>query len=97
VSEDIEGMRYELGKESAQKGETLHKGASEEFMHGYTDTKPSAWGGSSNVMPRLFGKGNDPSYKDWTCVCGSENRRFYKRCPMCNLSRQNAYLAEQNG
>jgi len=82
----IEGMRYELGRESAQKGDPLHEGASEEFYHGYTDARPTAWAGSSNVMPRLFGKGRVVREDPWDCVCGERNRHYYPRCQMCGIS-----------
>ena len=89
----VEDMRYELGRDAAQRGDQLHETASEEFRHGYSSYR-GGWG--SNVMPRKFGKGQpDPSYRDWTCTCGRENERYYKRCPDCGLSRQIAYAVQQ--
>lgn len=88
----IEDMRYELGRDAALKGEPLHDSASEEFRHGYASTR---WSGGSNVSPKLFGKGNNPYYRDWTCTCGTDNKRYWKRCPMCNLAREIAILASE--
>ena len=92
MSEDetIESMRHELGRDAAQKGDPLHKGASEEFVHGY-----SSWAGGSNVTPKKFGKGLDLYYIDWTCVCGCENRRYHKQCQDCGLRRETAIEANQ--
>lgn len=65
---DVENIRYELGKEAKQKGETLHENASEEFQRGY-----SKRGFSSNVSPRNFGKGFD-GRTAWHCLtCAHEN------------------------
>lgn len=78
----IEEMRRELGRDMAQKGEPLHEGASEEFVRGY-----SSWAGSSNVMPRKFGKGGAES-KEWTCICGYSNPRYIKkRCYLCGVEK----------
>ena len=84
MSEDntIEEMRHELGKDSAQKGDPLHKGASEEFVRGY-----SSWNGSSNVMPRHFGKGRSPR-EPWVCLCGHHNPRYIqKNCWQCGVPK----------
>lgn len=88
----VEDMRYELGRDAARKGEPLHEGASEEYRHGYTSAR---WAGGSNVTPKLFGKGNDMLYRDWTCTCGRENKRYWKRCPDCGLNRATAILASE--
>ncbi len=83
----IEEMRYELGRDFAQKGEPLHEGASEEFYHGYTDVKKSAWSGSSNVMPRQFGKGGS-STQPWICLCGHHNPRYIRhKCWKCGVEK----------
>lgn len=87
----VEDMRYELGKDAAQRGDRLHENASEEFRNGY-----SSWSGGSNVEPKKFGKGNDPFYRDWTCTCGQENKRYWKQCPMCGISRTIALIVSQN-
>lgn len=90
-AERIEEMRYELGKDLAQQGEPLHKGASEEFRHGYM-----SWRGGSNTTPKKFGKGLDPFYRAWVCVCGRDNRRYHTRCQDCGLNRATAILATEN-
>jgi len=85
--ETIESMRYELGRDSAQKGEPLHEGASEEFYHGYTDVKKSAWSGSSNVMPRTFARGGSQP-EEWVCLCGHHNPRYVqKNCWKCGVAK----------
>lgn len=86
----IEDMRYELGRDAAQKGEQLHNGASEEYRNGYSSYK----GFGSNVSPRLFGKGRD-MLRDWKCVCGRSNRRYLRRCYDCGLSKFEAARAEE--
>ena len=92
--ETIESMRYELGQDAAQRGDPLHDGASEEFYHGYADKKPTAWRGSSNVTPRLFGKGAEQS-KEWVCICGYHNPRYVQRkCWECGLNRKLAEHAK---
>lgn len=85
-----EDMRYELGREYAQKGEKLHDGASEEFVRGYSSYK----GFGSNVSPRKFGKGALMRQETWTCVCGHENSSRVKRkiaghivCWQCGVER----------
>lgn len=92
MSEEIntEDMRYELGREYAQKGTPLHEGASEEFVRGYTSYK----GFGSNVTPAKFGKGGYIP-KDWTCVCGHVNNARIRRrvagvgevCWQCGVAR----------
>lgn len=86
----VEDMRYELGRDAAAKGEPLHGTASEEFKHGYSSHK----GFGSNVTPRMFGKGRE-GRKPWTCLCGTENRRYRNQCAMCGLSRLDAIRAAQ--
>ena len=39
----------------------------------------------SNVQPKNFGKGSSER-EAWTCICGSENARFYAKCPVCGVS-----------
>lgn len=93
--ETIEGMRYELGKEAAQKGEPLHEDSSEEFYHGYADAKPTAWRGSSNVTPRLFGKGAQHN-EEWTCLCGYVNPRYIrKKCWQCGVPKSSVDEANE--
>lgn len=81
-----EDMRFELGRDAALRGDPLHENASEEFRRGYSSSR----GFGSNVTPRKFGAGNDSQYHDWVCACGNNNKRYLKRCFVCNLPRASA-------
>lgn len=93
----VEDMRYELGREYAQKGEPLYEGASEEFVRGYSNYR----GFGSNVAPRKFGKGGYIP-KEWTCVCGHVNSARVRRkvagvgevCWQCGVARKLTEQAE---
>lgn len=87
----IEDMRYELGRDAAQRGDQLHDNASEEFTNGYKSYR----GFGSNVTPAKFGKGATTGVTSWFCVCGHENRsnRIAKRggevvCWLCGVQRE---------
>jgi hypothetical protein len=87
---DVENIRYELGKEARQKGESLHNEASEEFRRGWYRGRG---GFGSNITPRKFGKGNTTT-DTWECVCGYENvpsRKFVRAgrelCWQCGTER----------
>lgn len=49
----------------------------------------------SNTMPRHFGKGAFQR-PDWTCVCGTENRKWHTKCQMCGITYELATEATQN-
>lgn len=89
MSERVEDMRYELGRDAAQRGEALHENASEEFRHGYSSYR----GFGSNVAPRRFGAGNNTYHREWECVCGRINARYLRQCFDCGLSRASALEA----
>lgn len=39
----------------------------------------------SNVHPRKFGRGAFQR-PDWTCVCGTENKKWHPVCQMCGVT-----------
>lgn len=90
MSERVEEMRYELGRDAAQRGERLHENASEEFRRGYDSSRG---GFGSNVSPRKFGMGGH-HLSEWTCICGRVNARYLKQCFDCGLSRASAMEAQ---
>jgi hypothetical protein len=94
---DIENLRYELGKEAKQKGESLHDAASESWIRGYQKSNLG-----SNVMPKNFGK--DDYSDDWDCYCGYHNtskRRHLKAgievCWNCTVERSYSQVKEDDG
>lgn len=91
----VDDMRYELGRDAAMSGDTLHEGASEEFERGWRSYR----GFGSNVSPKKFGKGGHIP-KGWTCVCGHLNPARIRLtiggrevCWQCRIERQLAQKA----
>jgi hypothetical protein len=83
--QQVSEFRKELGEQHARDGlESAGDHSSEEFKQGY---KRGEIGWGSNVTPRKFGKGGH-ELTPWKCVCGQDNKRYLKRCWLCNQSRE---------
>jgi len=48
----------------------------------------------SNVQPRFFGRGSEPNV-DWECICGTVNRKWFKNCQMCGITKDLANEAKE--
>jgi hypothetical protein len=79
----VEDLRRDIGEKMARDGETLHENASESVKQGYRRGE-IGWG--SNTTPRLFGKGGNER-TEWTCVCGTLNRRYLVQCSKCGIRK----------
>jgi hypothetical protein len=86
----VEDLRRDIGEKMARDGEPLHDSASDSVRAGF---KRGEIGWGSNTTPRLFGKGGDQRTA-WTCVCGTENKRYLNQCLSCGIRKELA--AEAN-
>jgi hypothetical protein len=90
MSDDVEGLRREIGEKMALDKEPLHANASESVKKGY---RAKMLGFGSNTTPRNFGKGGSKP-QSWICVCGHENSGSVRKkvggrvvCWQCGLEQ----------